>query len=126
MRANRKKLERADELQDSSVSAWYLAVCLMVVMAGGVWAANSVGWLELGAEQEKTFDKDAASAAAKKAAARQAQARMAAQQEAQNMAEASARMAPASPVATASAAAAASEAAAAAAEFEEAAAPQNP
>lgn len=122
MTANRKKLERADELQDSSVSAWYLAVCLMVVMAGGVWAANSVGWLDLGAEQNETFDKAAVAAAAKKAAAREAQARMAAQQEAQNLAEDSARMAPASPAATASAAAAASEAAEAAADAQEAAA----
>jgi hypothetical protein len=122
MKANRKKLERANELQDSSVSAWYLAVCLMVVMAGGVWAANAVGWMDLGAEQGETFDKAAVAAAAKKAAAREAQARMAAQQEAQNLAEDSARMAPA----PASPAAAASAAAEAAADAQAAAAPQNP
>lgn len=122
MKANRKKLERADELQDSSVSAWYLAVCLMVVMAGGIWVANSVGWLELGSKQSESFDKDAVAAAAKKAAARNAQARMAAQQEAQNLAEDSARMAPA----PASPAVAASAAAEAAAEAQEVAASQNP
>lgn len=107
MTSRRKSIERADELQDSSVSAWYLAVCLMVVMAGGFWAANAVGWLELGSEQGETFDKAAVAAAAKKAAAREAQARMAAQQEARNLAEDSARLAgaPASPAATASAAA---------------------
>lgn len=122
MKANRKKLERADELQDSSVSAWYLAVCLMVVMAGGAWAANSVGWLDLGGEQGETFDKAAVAAAAKKAAAREAQARMAAQQEAQNLAEDSARMAPA----PASPAVAASTAAEAGPADQEPATPQTP
>lgn len=107
MTANRKKIERADVLQDSSVSAWYLAVCLMVILAGGVWAANAIGWLDLGSEQGETFDKAAVAAAAKKAAAREAQARLAAQQEARNLAEDSARLTsvPASPVAAASAAA---------------------
>ncbi|MBX9644346.1 MAG: hypothetical protein K2W91_09650 [Novosphingobium sp.] len=122
MKANRKKLERADALQDSSVSAWYLAVCLMVVMAGGVWAANSVGWLDLGSRQGETFDKAAVTAAAQKAAAREAQARLAAQQEARNLAEDSARLAPvpASPAASASAAADAGPA------DQEPATPQNP
>lgn len=107
MTANRKKIERAEVLQDSSVSAWYLAVCLMVIMAGGVWAANAIGWLDLGSEQGESFDKAAVAAAAKKAAARQTQARLAARQEARNLAEDSARMAgaPASPAAAASAAA---------------------
>lgn len=122
MKANRKKLERADALQDSSVSAWYLAVCLMVVMAGGIWVANTVGWMDLGAEPGETFEKSAVAAAARKAAAREVQARMAAQQEAQNLAEDSARMATAS----ASPAAAASAAAEAAAEVQAAATPQNP
>lgn len=122
MNSRRKTIERADALQDSSVSAWYLAVCLMVVLAGGYWGANAVGWLEIGTEQGETFDKSAVASAAKKAAAREAQARMAAQQEAQNLAEDSARMAPA----PASPAAAASAAAEAAADVQKAAAPQNP
>jgi hypothetical protein len=105
MTSRRKTIERAAELQDSSVSAWYLAVCLMVVIAGGVWAGNEIGWLDLGSGQGDTIDKTAVAAAAKKAAAREAQARFAAQQEARDLAVDSTRQAVASarPAATASA-----------------------
>jgi len=122
MTSRRKTIERADALQDSSVSAWYLAVCLMVVSAGGIWAANAVGWLDIGTEQSQGFDKSAVAAAARKAANREAQARQAAQQEARNLAEDSARqgVAPARPAATASAAAPAEP------EVQAAATQQNP
>jgi hypothetical protein len=105
MPKSRKSIERANELQGTSVAAWYLAVCFMVVMLGGAWVANSIGWVDFGSEQGPAFDKTAVAAAAKKAANREAQARQAAQQEAQNLAEDSARAAvvSASPVATASA-----------------------
>lgn len=105
MTSRLKKIERADALQDSSVSAWYLAVCLLVVVAGGIWAANAIGWLDIGSGQSQGPDKAAVVAAARKAADREAQARLAAQQEARNLAEDSARQAvtSASPVATASA-----------------------
>jgi len=108
MTSRRKAIERANELQDSSVSAWYLAVCLMVVMLAGVWVADAIGWLDIGYEQGPGFDKTAVAAAAKKAADRETQARLAAQQEARNLAEDSVRQVgvSASPVATASAEAA--------------------
>lgn len=108
MTSSRKSIERAAELQESSVSAWYLAICLMVVMLGGVWAANAIGWLDIGSGQGQGFEKTAVAAAARKAADREEQARLAAQQEARNLAEDSARQAvvSASPVPTASAQAA--------------------
>jgi hypothetical protein len=104
MSSSRKSIERASELQGTSVAAWYLAVCFVVVMLGGIWVANTIGWVDFGSEAGPTFDKKVAAAAARKAANREAQARQAAQQEAQNLAEDSARAAvvPASPVATAS------------------------
>lgn len=105
MSSSRKSIERANELQGTSVAAWYLAVCFVVVMMGGVWVASTIGWVDFGSEQGPAFDKKVAAAAARKAANREAQARLAAQQEAQNLAEDSARQAVTSPspVATASA-----------------------
>lgn len=104
MPSSRKSIERANELQGTSVAAWYLAVCFVVVMLGGIWIANTIGWLDFGSEAGPAFDKAAVAAAARKAANREAQARLAAQQEAQNLAEDSARQAVTSPspVATAS------------------------
>lgn len=105
MPSSRKSIERADQLQGSTVAAWYLAACFLVVLLGGAWVANSIGWVDFGSETGPAFDKAAVAAAARKAANREAQARLAAQQEAQNLAEDSARQAVTSPspVATASA-----------------------
>jgi hypothetical protein len=105
MASSKNPIERANELQGSSVAAWYLAACFLVVLLGGVWVANTIGWVNLGSETGPAFDKTAVAAAARKAANREAQARLAAQQEARNLAEDSVRQAvvSASPVATASA-----------------------
>ncbi len=105
MASRKKTIERADELQGSSLAAWYLAACFLVVLLGGVWVADTIGWVNLGSEQGPAFDKATVEAAARKAVAREVQARLAAQQEARNLAEDSARqvVVSASPVATASA-----------------------
>lgn len=105
MASRKKTIERADELQGSSVAAWYLAACFLVVMLGGIWVADTIGWVKIGSEQGPAFDKATAEAAARKAVAREVQARLAAQQEARNLAEDSGRqvVVSASPVATANA-----------------------
>jgi hypothetical protein len=105
MASSKNQIERANELQGSSVAAWYLAACFLVVLLGGAWVANTIGWVDFSSETGPAFDKTAVVAAARKAANREAQARLAAQQEARNLAEDSARQAVTSPspVATTSA-----------------------
>lgn len=127
MSSNRKSIERADQLQGSTVAAWYLAACFLIVLLGGVWVASTVGWVDFGSAEGSGLDKAAVAAAARKAADREAQARQAAQQEARNLAEDSARaaVAPASPAAAASPAAGDSANPAAGPEVQPAAKPGN-
>lgn len=83
----RQQIEDASVLQRDTVAAWYLSVCLVIVLLGAIWIANASGVINLTGAGEGPSYKEAAAAAAKKAAEREAQARLAAQIEARNIAE---------------------------------------
>ncbi|MCC6925193.1 hypothetical protein [Novosphingobium sp.] len=92
MASGRKSIERADEIQGSTLAGWYLGVCFLICLAGGLWFANSSGVFDQSyADDPAEAYKQAARVAAKKAAAREEQARLAAAEDARNMAEAASR-----------------------------------
>jgi hypothetical protein len=100
----KRQIEDASVLKRDTIAAWYLSICLVVVMLGAIWIANASGLIDLTGSSGGPSYKQAAAAAAKKAAERDAQARLAAQIEARNIAEDAKRANGPQPVASASAA----------------------
>lgn len=90
---SKREGDQASEIQRSTVTAWYAAICFAICLAGAIWLAILMGLIDFGGETNGlTGNQAAAKAAAQKAAAQQVQARQAAEEEARNIAEDSKRL----------------------------------
>jgi len=88
MRLTDRSIERAEAIQGTSITAWYLAACFMLLLFVGFWVASETGLVDLGSSGEDgPAYKQAATAASTKAAERDSLKRLAAREEAREMAE---------------------------------------